>query len=160
MLAMKFDLRTPTVSTGPPFPLIVSGPGSADFPPPPPQSPDPTPVLPSPPALRLLFPELPLPPPTTPSGLPPGEPFLPPPGDIANSPSRLPGGSAGCEVDHPGFTLKTTSPFPDPGKPASSGTETPDSPAPALRTGLEAASASTGRCGWSFTSWRALVEEL
>ncbi len=74
--------------------------------PPPPLSPEPTPVLESP-----AGPFPPAPPPSgSPPGTPPGEPGLPPCGEMENAPWRLPGGRVTESVAGAGSTLRLSSP--------------------------------------------------
>ena len=85
-------------------PMEVSELGPA--PPPPPLSPLPTPVLASP-----AGPAPPAPPPSaSPPGTPPGEPGLPPAGEMEKAPWRLPGGRVTALVGAAGSTLRLSSP--------------------------------------------------
>src|SRR5215469_9644505 len=95
----------PPLSPFGPEPETLTGPGGAEFPPPPPLPPDPTPMLPSPPIVPP-----PLPPPTVPLGSPPGEPGVPLGGATENSPQRFPGGKETWAVESAGSTPSTTSP--------------------------------------------------
>ena len=93
----------------PVLPLILSVPGEPAFPPPPPESPGPTPVLRSPPGPLASLPavaEFP--------AEPPGDPGCPPPGEIEKSPMRFPGGRLSRAAAWEGSTLITTTPLPSP----------------------------------------------
>src|ERR1700680_2990018 len=91
------------------LPLILKVPGGLALPPPPPDSPGPTPVLRSPPGPLPLLPTL-----ADPVVEPPGDPGWPPPGAIEKSPKRLPGGRLSKAVACEGSTLMTTTPIPSP----------------------------------------------
>ena len=81
-------------------------PGPEEPAPPPPLSPEPTPVLESP-----AGPFPPAPPPSgSPPETPPGEPGLPPCGEMENAPWRLPGGRVTESVGGEGSTLRLSSP--------------------------------------------------
>ena len=88
-------------------PLILTfSPGVALPPPPPPVFPAPRPVLASP---AGPFPPIP-PPCASPLGTPPGEPSVPPAGEMEKAPCRLPGGIAMEPVEGAGSTLRLSSP--------------------------------------------------
>src|ERR1700730_755128 len=93
----------------PALPVMLRVPGEPALPPPPPDSPAPTPVLRSPPAPPPSWPAL-----AAPAVVPPGDPGRPPPGEIEKSPQRLTGGRLSRVAASEGATPMITPPLPSP----------------------------------------------